>query len=257
MSEPQSNQQPYQGIPGPGGQYPQPQNQVPYNQQPTQVADQVPYGGQNPYGQQQPQYGGANPYPQQQPQSPYGQPPQSPYGAPGQGNYGPPPKKRRGATMLYIRLGVLVVVLIIGGVSWAITNAHKANRDSSGNINKQGNLDAFSIKVNDCYEKPTDALTGFSSVKAIPCDQPHNAQVFFSFTFPNATSTAPTDDQLKSTVDPQCTTAAGTKVDQNKAPQNAMMNYLVPDDTAWGQGHHEILCVIENDSDFTGNVVKS
>jgi hypothetical protein len=261
MTEPQSNQQPYQGIPGSGGQYPQ-QGQAPY---PQAVQDQAPYGAQNPYGQQQPQYGGANPYAQQQ-QAPYGQPPQgpqnpqNPYAQPGQNPYGTPgpaPKRRRGATLLYVRLGVLVVVLIIGGVSWLITEHKKAGRDANGDINKQGNLDAFSIKVNDCYEKPTDASAGFSSVKAIPCDQPHNAQVFFQFTFPNATSVAPTDEELKSTADPQCTTAAGTKVDQNKAPQNAMMNYLVPDNTAWGKGHHDILCVIENDTDFTGTVVKS
>jgi hypothetical protein len=255
MTEPQSNQQPYQGIPGPGGQYPQAQGQVPFSQQQTQVADQVPSAGQTPYGQQQPQYGGANPYAQQQPQSPYGQPAQNPYGAPGQANYGPPPKKKRN-TLLLVRVGVLLVVggLALGG--YLLKKHNDAGRDASGSISKKGDLDAFSIKVNDCYEKPTDALTGFSSVKAIPCDQPHNAQVYFSFTYPNATSTAPTDDQLKSTVDPQCTTAAGTKVDQAKAPQNAMMNYLIPDDTAWGQGHHEILCVIENDTDFTGTIIK-
>jgi hypothetical protein len=231
MTQQPTNQPSYTGAPGPGG-YPQ--------------QDQIP--GQNPYGQQ-PQYGAQNPYGQGQPQNPYGTPAGDP------GGYGPPPKKKTNKLML-VRLGVFVVVLAIAGIGYAVKNANKADRNADGNISKQGNLDAFSIKVNDCYEKPKDALTGFDSVKAIPCDQPHSAQVYYSFVYPNATSVAPTDDQLKTVVDPQCTDSAKTKVDESKVPQDAMMNYLIPDDNAWKSGHHDILCVVENETDFSGNVVK-
>lgn len=240
MTQQPNQQQPYAGAPGQ-------QDQIPYG------AQQPQYGGQqqaqNPYAQA-PQ----NPY-GQQPQNPYGQQPQNPYGTGGPANYGPPPKKRN--NLMIIRLVVVVGVLALAGGGWAYNNAHKAKRGSDGTVNKTGNLDAFSIKVGDCYEKPKDALSGFDSVKAIPCNQPHNAQVYYSFVFPNAGSTAPTDTELSATVDPQCTDAAKTKVDETKAPQDAMMNYLVPDSTAWGKGHHDILCVIENETDFSTTVLKS
>src|ERR1051326_6434138 len=126
MTQQPTNQPSYTGAPGPGG-YPQ--------------QDQIP--GQNPYGQQ-PQYGAQNPYGQGQPQNPYGT----------------PPKKKTNKRML-VRLGVFVVVLAIAGSGYAVKNANKADRNADGNISKQGNLDAFSIKVNDCYEKPKAALTGF------------------------------------------------------------------------------------------------
>ncbi|MFL6113336.1 MAG: septum formation family protein [Catenulispora sp.] len=230
MTQQPTNQPPYTGAPGPGG-YPQ--------------QDQIP--GQNPYGQQ-PQYGAQNPYGQGRPQNPYGTP-----GGPG--GYGPPPKKKSNK-LLITRLVVLVGVLGLAAGGWAYNNAHKAKRGADGAVSTTGDLNAFSIKVNDCYEKPKDALTGFDSVKAVPCEQPHTAQVYFSFLYPNATSVAPTDDALKAVVDPQCTDAAKTKVDEAKVPQDALMNYLIPDDNAWKKGHHDILCVVENETDFSGTVVK-
>jgi hypothetical protein len=237
MTDPYSNQPPYQGGSGPGGAY-----------APTQ--DQAPHGAQNAYGQQQNPYG-------QAPQNPYGQAPQNPYGSGGAGGYGPAPKRKRGPVLLYIRLGVFVLVLIVGGISWAVSNAHKSKRDSGGTISKAGNLDAVSLHAGDCYEKPTDPSVPFSSVKAIPCTQPHNAQAFYSFTYPGATSVAPTDDELTSTAQPQCENAAKTKVDQSKLPQNAQPSMLFADDSTWSQGYHDITCVFENDSDYTGSFIKS
>lgn len=222
MTEPQTNQSPYQGISGPGGNY-----------APTQ--DQNPYGAQNPYGQA----------------------PQNPYGNGGAGNYGPPPGKKRKPVMLYIRLGILVVVLIGAGISWAITKSHESHRGSDGAISKGGKLDAFSLRAGDCYETPTDTMASFDSVKAIPCTQPHDAQVYYVFTYPGATSVAPTDDEMTANAQPQCEDAAKTKVDDTKVPENADESILHADDSTWAQGYHDITCVIENDTDFTGSVVKS
>ncbi|WP_194926475.1 septum formation family protein [Catenulispora pinisilvae] len=254
MTEPNSNQQPYQGIPGSGGPH-------------APVQDQVPYGAQSPYGQQQPQYGGANPYAAQQPtqnsygagqpQNPYGQGPQNPYGdGSPYGALGPAPRRKRRPVLLYIRLGVLVVILIGGGVSWLITNSHKAHRDAGGSISKSGNVDAIQLRAGDCYEKPSDLTVAFSSIKAVPCTQPHDSQAFFSFTYPGATSVLPGDDDMKTNAEPRCEAAAKTAVDATKVPDNANLMLMFADDSTWSKGHHDILCAFENDSDYTGSLMK-
>ncbi|MEZ0114022.1 hypothetical protein ABH920_008056 [Catenulispora sp. EB89] len=237
MTEPQTNQPPYQGISGPGGSYAPVQDQMPYGAQP-----QNPYGQQNPHGQQQ---------------NPYAQAPQNPYGNGGPANYGPAPKRKRRPILLYVRLGVVAVIVIGGGISYLVNNAHKSHRDASGTISKAGTLDAVSLHAGDCYEKPTDAATGFASVKAIPCTQPHDAQAFYSFTYPGATSVAPTDDELTTNAQPLCESAAKTKVDESKLPQNAQPSMLFADDSTWAQGYHDITCVYENDTDYTGSIIKS
>jgi hypothetical protein len=265
MTEP-TNQQPYQGIPGSGEPY-------------APVQDQVPYGAQSPYGQQQqPQYAGASPYAQQQPtQSSYSQAPQSPYGtgngaAPGYGQapqnpygngagdaagLGPAPRRKRRPIYLYVRAGVLVVGLAVGGISWLVSNSHKANRDSGGTISKSGTLDAISLRAGDCYEKPGDPSIAFSSIKAIPCTQPHDAQAFSSFTYPGATSVLPSDSDMQTNAEPQCETAAKTKVDESKVPQNANLMLIFADDHTWSLGYHDILCTFENDRDYTGSITKN
>ena len=244
MTEPQSNQQPYQGISGPGEPYSQPQGAN-------------PVGSQNPYGQQQ--YSGANPpgQPQQNPyeQQGYAGQPQNPYGAGGSSNYGPAPKRRN--VGMIVRVVGVVAVLAIGGIGYGVSKSHQSGRGSDGTINKQGNLDAFSIKVNDCFENPTDAITGFDSVKAIPCDQPHTAQAFFTFDYPNAPAAEPSDDDMSKIAEQQCGDALKTKVDESKLPQSYQPSYLFPDSTAWTQGHHDIMCIVADDTNFTGSAVKA
>jgi|GEM_PF-3052255 len=203
----------------------------------------MPYGAQNPYGQA--------------PQNPYGQTPQNPYGNGGAGNYGPPPKKSRKPVLLYVRLAVVAVIVVGGGISYLVNNAHKSHRDSSGSISKGGKLDAVSLRVGDCFEKPTDAAAGFDSVKAIPCTQPHDAQVFYSFTYPGATSTAPSDNDLSTTAEPLCDSAAKTKVDESKLPQDAQSGMLYADSDTWSKGYHDITCAYQSDTDFTGSIMKS
>lgn len=235
MTDPYSNQPPYQGGSGPGGAY-------------TPTQDQNPYGAQNAYGQQQNPYG-------QAPQNPYGQAPQNPYG--NGGGYGPAPKRARKPVLLYIRLGVLAIVLIGGGISWAVNNAHKSHRDSSGAISKGGNLDAVDLHAGDCYEQPSDSSVPFDSIKAIPCTQPHNAQVFYRFAYPGATSVAPTDDELTTNAQPRCENAAKTGVDQTKLPQDAEPSMLYANSSTWSHGYHDITCVYESNTDYTGSIVKS
>ncbi|NUP52772.1 MAG: hypothetical protein HOW97_36430, partial [Catenulispora sp.] len=228
------------------GQIPYGAQQGSYGQAPPNPYGQAP---QNPYGQAQNPYG-------QAPQNPYAQAPQNPYGTPGSSNYGPPPKKGRGNLVLVGRIvgAVVALSLVVGG--YLVKKHNDAARSSDGTISKQGDLDAFSLKTGDCFEKPKDATTGFSSVKAIPCDQPHNSQIIFSFTYPNATKTEPTDDERRSVTDAKCGDAENTLLDTSKVPQNAGSNSISPDSKAWESGRHEIQCVVENDTDFTGSVLK-
>ena len=83
--------------------------------------------------------------------------------------------------------------------------------------------------------------------------QPHNAQAFYSFIYPGATSVAPTDDELKTNVQPQCKDAAKTKVDESKLPQNAHDQHAVSRTTARGRrATTTSSACIENDTDFSG-----
>lgn len=235
----QQHQQPYAG--GPGGQAPQ---------------GQIPYGAQQgSYGQAQPPQ---NPY-GQQPQNPYGQPgqPQNPYGLPTAPNYGPPPKKvRRNYGMIARIVGGVAVLGLVGG-GYLINEHNKAGRSSDGSIDKKGDLGAFSLKTGDCFENPKDASVGFSSVKAVPCAEPHDSQVYFSFTYPNPPASLPLDSEMQAIVSPKCKDARDKVLDQDKVPEDAEAGIITSDSRAWSAGRHEIQCIVHNPTDFTGSLVKA
>jgi hypothetical protein len=70
---------------------------------------------------------------------------------------------------------VLAIVAVIAvGVGGANRSA------STGEIVSPGHLPAFSLATGDCFNNPAGARS-VTSVTAIPCTQPHNAQVFAQF----------------------------------------------------------------------------
>jgi hypothetical protein len=67
-------------------------------------------------------------------------------------------------------------VAIFGGVS-AIGD--ETARDETGAIVESGGVGVFQLQVGDCVQLP-DA-TEVQSVEGVPCDEPHDAQVFSEF----------------------------------------------------------------------------
>jgi hypothetical protein len=228
VTEPHPRQPPW-GISGPADAYPQ-------------VRDQVPYGAQNPYG-----------HPAQPPQYPYdqGPPPQYPGGPAPQNPYGPP---RRGSRRPVI-FTVPFALLIVAGAAGLLVLLHHLGSAPASKL-PQGTIDVTSLRPGDCFEKPLNPSVPFSSLKAVSCTSPHNAQAFYSFTYPGARSGLPSDDELKADAEPRCADAADTRIDQARLPQNARPGLIFADDGMWAQGYHAITCVYENDTDFTGSFVK-
>lgn len=188
--------------------------------------------------------------PQSETPNPYGIP-AAPYQA-----IQPPTAPKRSNFRRYrllISFGI-VAALAIGGK--VIADQNKAGRDANGNISKKGNLDAFSIKTGDCFQSPGTG-SDFSSVTAVPCTSPHTAQVFGSFTYPDATSTVPDDTTMQSTVSSQCGTLS-SKLDQNFVTTNNLNgSYVMPNSEAWKAGNYEILCVVTSDTAFSGTALTS
>ena len=85
--------------------------------------------------------------------------------------------------MGYLRL--IFVVMIIGYVVYDFTN--DADRDESGSIVSEGQIDVFAMRAGDCFNDPQeliDSETGiaeFQDVAGIPCSEPHDNEVYAVF----------------------------------------------------------------------------
>ena len=238
--------------------------------------DQNP-GQQQPYGEA-PQFGAPIPPQPQQPGQPM-QPPQ-PQGAPGWGTaptaqypdpnqqnpygasgpYQQPyagvpmqPVKQRGrgglvaAAFLRSAIGRLVIFLVIaGGVAiYHFATSDNATRSSTGQVTQSGSLAATDLVVGDCFDSPT-GTSGISSVKAIPCTQAHDSQVYAEPKI--SESSFPGVSTLQTEAKTACEADSATSAVDSNAPSTLSTEYFFPQDSDTFADQNYFICAIAADS---------
>ncbi len=82
-------------------------------------------------------------------------------------------------------LRIFFVVLIIAYIVYDFTN--NADRDESGNIISEGQIDAFAMRVGDCFDDTQDIFDAGSAgaevqeLPGLPCSDPHDNEVYAVF----------------------------------------------------------------------------
>ena len=156
------------------------------------------------------------------------------------------PKRRQGGKGLAIAgltLSGLWVVAIIAVISIAI--ATSADRDSSGNITAGGRVSIFDLKVGDCFNGLEEGRV--TSVKAVPCGEPHDAEVFAVFNL-TGSSSYPGEDALFDKAQDGCNDRLEGY--SAKAVDDSSIDLYVfyPDSRSWSRGDREATCVAGSSS---------
>jgi hypothetical protein len=76
-------------------------------------------------------------------------------------------------------------IAIFGGVT---ATQDKTTRNETGAIVESGGLGAFALRVGDCFMAPEENTELVVSVEGVPCDAPHDGQVYATFDLPDAGS---------------------------------------------------------------------
>lgn len=226
----------------------------------------IPYGGGSPYGAGN-QYG--------PPGAPYGG--GSPYGA--GGPYQRPPgtsgwavaslvlgliggvvlgaifgfialsrikrlgQRGRGMAIAGIVLSACWTGLLIIGI--VAVNVGQATRSpTTGKITRTGSLNVFKLSVGDCFDNPAGA-SSVTQVTAIPCTQPHNAQIFAKFKLTGSDFSYPGTAAVKSQATAGCNRRTGS-VDKSKTTSAMTVRLLYPLQDSWTDGQRTVSCMIAN-----------
>lgn len=115
----------------------------------------------------------------------------------------------------------------------------------------QGNV--FQLKVGDCFN---GASTGdVSDVTVIACTSAHDAEVFSTFTYPNAPSDYPGSTTVVTVAEDGCTSAFTPFVGVSFEDSIYGLSYLQPTSDSWKTGDRTIQCLITSadDSQLTGS----
>ena len=138
--------------------------------------------------------------------------------------------------------GFWVVVVIVAIVA---ANTGKATRSATtGVITHRGHMNAFSLRVGDCFDNPTGANT-VNTVTAIPCDQPHNAQIYAKFRLTGSDLSYPGAAVVGRRARGGCNARIGS-VDKAITTSAMTVRILLPDETSWAAGQRTVSCMIVN-----------
>ena len=131
-------------------------------------------------------------------------------------------------------LGSIALIIGLSGCSTG------PDRDDEGAIVETGELDAFSIKQGDCLESPTDD-TEFSSVQAVPCNEPHDMEAYYLFDLPDGT--IPPEQELSDLAAEGCIDAFEGYVGVDYFSSQYEISWFTPTSASWDQGDQEIVCL--------------
>ncbi len=147
---------------------------------------------------------------------------------------------------LVIRL-VLVGIFLAGGAIWGFfTNA---DRDAGGAIVDSGTLDADELQVGDCLDWPgsgSDGVEVFDSVRARPCSEPHDMEVYAVLEYPSVSGTSyPGDEVLTDWGFDKCFGGFQQYIGASyQSVPDIDITIFWPSEEAWGQDDRTVHCLM-------------
>jgi hypothetical protein len=140
-------------------------------------------------------------------------------------------------------IGAVAVVGVIGFGVYGYFQ--QAERDEAGTIVGAGTVAADDLRVGDCFDDPsdlTDEIVEVEDVAAIPCDRPHDNEVFFAFDLTG--DELPSDAAIEELVGQECLPAfddfVGTPYEESELDLFAIW----PTEASWLQGDRAVTCAL-------------
>jgi hypothetical protein len=137
---------------------------------------------------------------------------------------------------LWIVAGVLLVALV---------DADSADRDESGDVVGAGDLVIFDLREGDCFNGGPSGSSGevVESVEAVPCDDPHDAEVFLIEELDFAEF--PGDAAVESAADDICFPEFESYIGVAYGESEIEVSLLWPTEESWNiADDREVVCAV-------------
>ena len=109
----------------------------------------------------------------------------------------------------------------------------------------------FALNVGECFDDPPNigAGTQVQELEGIPCEQPHDNEVYALIDYPAGDSDPyPGDEEVLAFIDEECVTAFEEYVDGEYLASNLEFGNLRPTEGSWAQGDREVVCFLYDSS---------
>jgi hypothetical protein len=141
--------------------------------------------------------------------------------------------------------GVAAGLGLVGAGYAGLGGEDNTTRDDSGSIVEEGELGAFRIRVGDCIG--SDVGGEIESVEGVPCEGPHQLEVYFAFNLPDGDGTYPGDAAVEELANEGCYDAFQPFVGEAYESSVYGFSTLTPTMGSWdGLDDREVLCMLGN-----------
>lgn len=144
-------------------------------------------------------------------------------------------------------IGALVVLSLVSILAITFLGGDEPDRDETGAIEEEGDLGVFSLRVGDCFDDAAGALGGaeVESVPAVPCDEPHDNEVFAKPTLTDGPY--PGDDEIYVEALERCVDEFAAYTGEDYDTSELEVFPITPTRATWEDGDvHFAVCALYN-----------
>ena len=139
-------------------------------------------------------------------------------------------------------LGVYIAIAV--GI-YLFNASFQADRDSDGAIVSEGQIDAFNIRVGDCFNDaaaPTGEEYEVSNVAGVPCTDPHDNEVYAVFDVKEASFPGTTG--MEELAFDSCLKRFEGFVGKDYETSSLDIMAMYPTQASWAQSDREVICAV-------------
>jgi glutaredoxin-related protein len=140
--------------------------------------------------------------------------------------------------------GAVLVALVAGFIGYAFMTG--AQRGDDGSIDSGGRLDAFDVRLGDCFNDADSSMgEEISSLDAVPCGEPHDNEIYAVFNL--ETVEFPEGDAMSEIVGEECLSRFEGYVGREYETSVLEVSAMYPTHGSWHErGDREVACILYN-----------
>lgn len=144
--------------------------------------------------------------------------------------------------------GIWTVVAVVAVVAWL---GSEAERDrATGNVVGAGSVTLDELRPGDCMNGIEESSLQLSA-DVVPCDQPHEGEVFATFDL--TTAELPPPEALVEMAETECADHLNGYASEEAAASLELF-YFHPTEGSWSEGDRRIICVATHPDRRTGSI---
>lgn len=136
------------------------------------------------------------------------------------------------------KLAAYAVAALGFGIYGAMTDI---DRDDSGAIVGAGTLDAFQVRLGDCFNDPDDYTEELYSLPGVPCSEPHDNEAYAVF---DLTMESYSEYEIADTSESACIDRFAAYVGRDYESSVLDVATMYPTQESWSQDDREVVCAL-------------